>query len=267
MLISKRNSVEDEITPFLVRTGDSETNPVLSLIVPTYNEGQNVFELLNRIETLLISINFEIIIVDDNSPDGTSSIVENINRKYGNIKVYKRSGKLGLSSAILDGFDRATGNFLAVIDADLQHPPEVLLKMCSKISEGYDLVVASRYIDGGRIEGWELHRVLISKMATLLTHTLFPESRKVEDVMSGCFMIKRRVLIGTELNPIGFKILFEILAKCKIKKVAEIPYTFTNRRNGKSNLTPKEMRNFLVHFCRLFFKLNSSRHSLKHVLV
>ena len=129
MLISKRNSIEAEITPFLVRAVDSGTNPILSLIVPTYNERQNVFELLNRIETLLTSINFEIIIVDDNSPDGTSSIVQNINRKYGNIKVYKRSGKLGLSSAILHGFDRARGNFVAVIDADLQHPPEVLPNM------------------------------------------------------------------------------------------------------------------------------------------
>ena len=258
MLVSKRNSIEAEITPFLVNTVDSETNPVLSLIVPTYNEGQNVFELLNRIETLLTSISFEIIIVDDNSPDGTSSIVQNINRKYGNIKVHRRSGKLGLSSAILHGFDRARGNFLAVIDADLQHPPEILPKMYRKISEGYDLVVASRYIDGGRIEGWKVHRMLISKLATIFVHILFQESRQVKDVMSGCFMIKRRVLTGKELNPIGFKILFEILVKCKIKKVAEIPYTFTNRRNGKSNLTLKEMRNFLLHFCRLFF--NSTLH-------
>ena len=257
MLVSKRNSIEAEITPFLVNTVDSETNPVLSLIVPTYNEGQNVFELLNRIETLLTAISFEIIIVDDNSPDGTSSIVQNINRKYGNIKVHRRSGKLGLSSAILHGFDRARGNFLAVIDADLQHPPEILPKMYRKISEGYDLVVASRYIDGGRIEGWKVHRVLISKMATFLAHTLFPKSRKVNDVMSGCFMMQRASLSNTNLNPIGFKILLEILAKCKIERVAEVPYAFANRRNGKSNLSASEMRNFGVHICRLVFRIDS----------
>jgi len=254
-LVSEPSLFEDRIGPFSLRRNESPKSTQLSLIVPTYNESQNISELINKIESFLSPITFEIVIVDDNSPDGTSKIVQNLNRKYGNIRLCKRPGKLGLSSAVLYGFNRADADVLAVIDADLQHPPEVLLKMYRKLSEGYDLVVASRYVDGGGIKGWTMRRKVVSRVATYLVHTLFPNSKKVKDVMSGCFMIKREILTNTNLNPIGFKILLEIMTKCRIKRVAEIPYTFTNRRNGKSNLSPLEIRNFIVHVYRI--KLNS----------
>lgn len=226
--------------------------PILSLIVPTYNESQNLANLVNKVEKLLEHIPFEFIIVDDNSPDGTDQVAEALNTKYGNIKVCKRSGKLGLSSAVLYGFNNASGRILAVMDADMQHPPEILPKMYQEISNGCDLVIASRYVEGGGIRDWKLSRILYSRGATLLAHFLIPPSRRVKDVMSGCFMIKKSSLKNVHLNPIGFKILLEVLSKCDYNRVVEVPYIFVNRQNGKSNLNPKEIQNYIIHLSRLF---------------
>ena len=236
----------------MIDTRESVESPALSLIVPTYNESQNIAELVNKVEALLSCLSFEIIIVDDNSPDGTGKIAHVLNHKHGNIKIFTRSGKLGLSSAVVHGFENADSDVIAVIDADMQHPPTILPKMYEKISEGYDLVVASRYIDGGRIENWNFLRKLVSRGANMLAHLFLPSSRRIKDVMSGCFMIRRSVIKNTNLNPIGFKILLEILGRCRIEHVTEIPYTFGSRRNGKSNLTPREMSNFSIHLCTLF---------------
>jgi dolichol-phosphate mannosyltransferase len=225
--------------------------PKLSLIVPTYNESENIAELVNRIEKSLEYVNFEIVIVDDSSPDGTDKIAETLNSKYGNVRVSRRSGKLGLGSAILHGFDQANANVLAVMDADMQHPPDILPNMYSKILAGNDLVIASRYIRGGGIKNWKVGRIIYSRVAIMLAHIFLPNSRHVEDVMSGCFMIRRNILKDTNLDPIGFKILLEILVRCKINRVIEVPYTFTDRRNGKSNLNPKEMINYIIHLYRI----------------
>lgn len=236
-----------------MNTSFSINVPVLSLIIPTFNEGKNIPELIERIESTLESISFEIIVIDDNSPDGTANIAENLNQKYGNIRVCRREGKLGLSSAVLCGFSQANGDILAVIDADMQHPPEILPKLFDAISSGYDLVVASRYVQGGGIENWKFKRKLYSKCAILLAHALLPTTRKVKDIMSGCFMIKKEYLCGITLNPIGFKILLEIISKVKIDSVLEVPFVFTNRVNGRSNLSDTEIKNYVVHLFRLFW--------------
>ena len=231
---------------------EPEEKPALSLIVPTYNEHDNISELFARIKKSFNS-SFELIIVDDNSPDGTAEVAEALNAKYGNVKVCKRPCKLGLSSAVLYGFDNANGSILAVIDADLQHPPEILSKMFSEMFKGNDLVVASRYVKGGGIENWKFSRRLFSRGAIVLAHLLLPRSRKVKDNMSGCFMVRKDILSGTKLNPLGFKILLEILSKCPCNKITEIPYTFTNRINGKSNLNHREIQNYLILLYRLFY--------------
>jgi dolichol-phosphate mannosyltransferase len=248
----------------------SSANPItlknttkLSLIIPTYNEGKNISELVKRIENSLNHIPFEIIIVDDNSPDGTGKIAQALNSKYGNIKILTRSGKLGLSSAVLEGFKKADSSVLSVIDADMQHPPEILAKMYDKIREGHDLVVASRYIDGGGAENWKLHRILLSRGATMIAHLLLPGTRKIKDVMSGCFMFRNEALDHTNLSPIGFKILLEIMAKSEFDNVAEVPYIFGNRRNGKSNLSVKEMQNYIMHVLQIFcFSPSASRNNV-----
>jgi len=224
---------------------------VLSIVIPTYMERESLPELIGRIESSLKSMQFEIVIVDDASPDGTAECAEDLDGEFGNIKVVRRGGKLGLASAVLDGFQIAGANVLAVMDADLQHPPELLSKMYSEVMEGYDLVVASRYGKGGAIEGWSLRRRMLSRGAMILAHMLLPTTRKVEDIMSGFLMLKREVIEGVKLNPIGFKILLEIIAKGNYNSVAEVPYTFRPRKRGKSSLGFREVWNFMVHIYRL----------------
>jgi len=153
----------------------------LSIIVPTYNEAENIGELIERIETSLKGLDFEVIVVDDSSPDGTAEIAEELGRAYRNVKVIKRPRKMGLASAALEGMREAKYRLIAVMDADLQHPPELLPKLLERAKEGYDIVIASRYVKGGGVEGWSLWRRLISRGATLLAHALFLETRKVKD--------------------------------------------------------------------------------------
>jgi dolichol-phosphate mannosyltransferase len=224
---------------------------MLSIVVPTYMERESLPELVGRIESSLRPIEFEVIIVDDASPDGTADCAEDLNRNYGNIKTVKRGRKLGLSSAVLDGFQTASAQVLAIIDADLQHPPELLSGMYTKISKGYDLVIASRYTEGGVIEGWSLRRRIISKGATFLAHMLLPRTRKVRDVLSGFFMLRRDIIKEVRLNTVGFKILLEIIVRGNYSSVAEVPYTFVPRKRGKSNLNLRELWNYIVQIYRL----------------
>jgi len=223
----------------------------LSMIIPTYMEKESLPELIGRIEYSLRTLRFEIVIIDDASPDGTAECAESLNRNFGNIKVVKRAGKLGLSSAVLDGFQTANANILAVMDADLQHPPELIPQMYYEMQRGYDLVIASRYIEGSKIEGMNLRRRILSKAAIVLIHVLLPRTRKIRDAMSGFFMLRRDIIEDVKLNPVGFKILLEIIVRGKYSLVAEVPYTFKPRRRGKSSLNLKEIWNFMVHVWRL----------------
>jgi len=216
----------------------------LSIIIPTYNEKENIPILLNKIfnEFKEHKINGEVIVVDDNSPDGTGKIVENLKKKYKHLKIIHRSGKLGLSSAVLDGFKIAKGNVFGVMDADLSHPPEKIPKMFSIIKEEKaDFVIGSRYVKGGRIEGWNFKRKTMSKIATLLAKPF----TNVKDPMTGFFMIKKKCLKDRRFNPKGFKILLELILKAKYKKIKEVPIVFINRTKGKSKAESKEIFYYL----------------------
>jgi dolichol-phosphate mannosyltransferase len=140
---------------------------------------------------------------------------------------------------------------IAVMDADLQHPPELLPKLLERAKEGYDIVIASRYVKGGGVEGWSLWRRLISRGATLLAHALFLETRKVKDPLSGFFLFRREVVEGIRLNPIGYKLLLEVLMKGEYDKVAEVPYVFKMRRRGKSKLDLREILNYALFLLKL----------------
>jgi dolichol-phosphate mannosyltransferase len=223
----------------------------LSIVVPTYMEAENIPELVDGVENALKGISFELIIVDDNSPDGTATLAERLNGKYGNIKVLRRPGKLGLGSAVLEGFREAKSDVLAVMDADLQHPPELLPQMYRKICEGYSLVVASRYVDGGGVEGWSLLRKIASLGAVKLAHLLLPKTRSVRDPMSGFFMLRRSVVDGVRLSSRGFKVLLEILVKGKCNPIVEVPYLFKPRRKGESKLSLKEIILYSLLLLRL----------------
>lgn len=229
----------------------SYRNDKLSLIIPTYNERDNLPILLERVHKAIDGVNYEVIIVDDDSPDGTWIVAERFSRKFSNIKVVRRFRKMGLTSAFLKGLDNAEGAFIGLMDADLQHPAELLHKMLDTVRAGADVAIASRYVHGGRVERLPLHRKVISRGATALAHLLFPKIKAVKDPMSGFFIFKREVIDGVELSARSFKILLEILTKGNYNRVAEIPYTFKSRKHGKSKLGSKELWNYLKHLYRL----------------
>ncbi|MDO8622729.1 MAG: glycosyltransferase family 2 protein [archaeon] len=239
----------------------------LSLIIPTYNEKENIQVLLDKLFSILKQnkINGEIIIVDDNSPDETGKVVEDLKKKHRNLRIIHRPGKLGLSSAVLEGFSVANGDVLAVMDADLSHPAEKIPEMLDIIRKNEaDFVIGSRYIKEGKIEGWNIKRLAMSKGAILLSRVFTP----VKDTMSGFFMIKKQCIQNKELNPKGFKILLELIIKADYKNINEIPITFVNRTKGESKAGIKEIfyyLNNLIHY--LPYKKNVIQEFFKFAFV
>ncbi|MEM4253237.1 MAG: polyprenol monophosphomannose synthase, partial [Candidatus Nitrosotenuis sp.] len=222
----------------------------ISIIVPTYNESKNILQVLKSIEeNLPKNATAQTIVVDDNSPDGTGKIVEEYLqsvKKLANhtIDIIHRKTKEGLSSAILKGIQYATGNTIVVMDSDLSHPPNLLPKMLDALKHTkYDIVIASRYVKGGSIDGWTLKRKIMSKTATFIAKHGLGVSAK--DPMSGFFAFRRQVIQGLKFDAIGYKMLLEILVKKKNAKILEIPYTFTNRKFGSSKLDFRTVTDYL----------------------
>ncbi len=216
----------------------------LSMIIPTYNEKENIQKLLENINEEFENndISGEVIVVDDGSPDGTGEILEKLKEKYSWLKVIHRKGKLGLSSAVLEGFKIGEGNILGVMDADLSHPTEKIKELFFAIEKGeVDFTIGSRYILGGKIVGWDIKRKIMSKVATFLARPF----TKVKDPMTGFFMIKKECIEGKQLDPKGFKILLELIIKANYNKIKEIPITFVNRTEGKSKANSKEIFSYL----------------------
>ncbi len=204
----------------------------LSLIIPTYNERENILKLIPQINTAFNAsgITGEIIVVDDNSPDGTAKAVEGMQQTHSNLRVVRREGKLGLSSAVLKGFALAEGEVCGVMDADLSHPANTITLMYKEILAGADLVIGSRYARGGEIRNWGIGRRVLSRGATLLARVFTP----VKDPMSGFFMVRRECVENKNLNPLGFKILLEIILKADCRKMVEVPIVFVDRAHGQS---------------------------------
>jgi len=228
----------------------------VSIVIPTFNEYENISILVPKIHSILQNkVNYEIIIVDDNSPDGTWRKAEELARKYGCMRVFRRVGRRGLASAILNGIALAKYDLVIVMDADLQHPPEAIPEIVEALSEA-DIVIASRYVKGGGIVGWSATRRLISFGATILTRLLFPKIFRVRDPMSGFFGVHKSILRGVRLNPIGFKILFDILVKANYRKIKEVPYIFGRRKYGQSKLSGRTIKEFLKHVVLLLISNN-----------
>ena len=244
----------------------SSPYPELSLVVPTYNERENITLLLERIHKSLSDYNYELIVVDDNSPDGTSELARSLASKYP-LKVIVRTNERGLASAVVVGFKQARGDILGVIDADLQHPPEFIPALIKAVRDGADVAIASRYIQGGGIEGWTFKRKIISRGAKIPANILLTSARKIKDPLSGFFLFRKRVIDGAVLSPTGYKILLEVLVRGKANRVVEVPYTFKERERGKSNLTAKEQINYLSHLSRLAWEEGGVRRFIKFCIV
>ncbi len=206
----------------------------LSVIIPTFNELENIPLVLDVLKKNLSGIPYETIFVDDNSPDMTWKYIEEL--KDADVKVIRRIGRKGLSTAVVEGLSAAGGNYFLVMDADLQHDAAIIPKMLEAAQRGNDIVIGSRYMKGGSAGDWTLARKFISWSATVLTR--FCTKVSVSDPMSGFFIVNAqhmRRIIG-KLKPSGYKILLDILVNSTGASVSEVPYTFNPRLKGKSKL-------------------------------
>ena len=210
----------------------------LSIVIPTFNEAGNVRELLRRIENSLGADGWELIFVDDDSPDGTASLVRDLARSDCRVRVLQRIGRRGLSSACIEGMLASSAPAIAVMDADLQHDETRLPIMLAAMErDDADMVLATRYAAGGSTAGWNQTRTGMSRLATTLSSLVLKQP--VSDPMSGFFLLRRHVLDANvrRLSALGFKILLDILATSKAPlKVVEVPYTFRDRFSGESKL-------------------------------
>lgn len=226
-----------------------------SLVIPTFNEAKNVEKLVMILTQLLeqtIPHNYELIIVDDDSPDGTWKIAQSLILDYPHLRVMRRQQERGLSSAVVRGWQVARGKILGVIDGDLQHPPQTLLQLLAAIDQGADLAVASRHVAGGGVSDWGLIRRCLSRGAQLLGLLILPQVvGRVSDPMSGYFLLQRRVIATQPLNPMGYKILLEVLGKGDICGIAEVGYVFQEREQGNSKVTWKQYGEYILHLLNL----------------
>jgi len=235
----------------------AQKNPQISIIIPTYNESQNIIGILKSIRANIPKgIYTETIVVDDNSPDGTGKIVEDyiysIKKIAENtIDVIHRKAKNGLSSAILNGIQNAKGETIVVMDSDFSHPPQIIPKMIETLKQYQcDLVVASRYITGGNIQGWTTKRKLMSKIATIIAKKGL--GVKTKDPMSGFFAFKKNIIKELNFDTLGYKFLLEILVKTKGINIKEIPYTFENRKFGSSKLDSSTVIDYFKSVWKLY---------------
>ncbi|MDZ8240263.1 MAG: glycosyltransferase [Nostoc sp. ChiQUE01a] len=226
-----------------------------SLVIPTYKERDNIKNIVSILSQLLdesIPGKYELIVVDDDSPDLTWEIAQSLTTEYPQLRVMRRQQERGLSSAVIRGWQAATGSVLGVIDGDLQHPPEVLMQLLRNVEQGADLAVASRHVEGGGVSSWSVVRRLLSRGAQLLGLIILPGVLgRVSDPMSGYFMVRRSAIANARLNPVGYKILLEVIGRGKVNQVAEVGYVFRERTEGESKVTWKQYIDYIHHLVRL----------------
>lgn len=220
----------------------------LSVVVPTFNEKDNVQELIRLLATSLGPHGWEAIFVDDDSPDGTADVVREMARHDPRVRCVQRVGRRGLSSACIEGMLASSAPYLAVMDADLQHDERLLPEMLATLKAGeVDIVVGSRYTAGGSLGGWGETRAAISRFATRLSRLVV--KAELTDPMSGFFMLRRDVLAKSvhRLSAIGFKILVDLFASSpRILRFKELPYEFRTRRAGESKLDSQVVWDYLM---------------------
>jgi dolichol-phosphate mannosyltransferase len=224
-------------------TADPVPQASLSIIVPTYNERDRLGDLVEAIFAAYAAeqLDGELVIVDDNSPDGTGALADDLARRH-RITVLHRAGKLGLGTAVIEGFGAASAPVVGVIDADLSHPPSMLPRMFAVMQASRaDLVVASRYIPGGGTRNWPAGRLLMSRAACVMARGLTP----IRDATSGFFLIRRDLAGGVRIAAGGFKICLELLVRGAPGTIVEVPYVFEGRTAGESKMNLKEALGYL----------------------
>ena len=215
----------------------------LSIVVPTYNERTRLGELVEAVFQVFAAhgIDGELVIVDDGSPDGTGALADDLATRH-RIRVVHRPGKLGLGTAVIDGFAAASGEILGVMDADLSHPAEALPRLLAALEQGpADMAIGSRYVRGGGVRNWPLIRRAMSRFACLLARPITP----ARDATSGYFLVRRHAVEGVQIAAGGFKICLELLVRGRVESVVEVPYTFSDRAAGESKMSWREATGYL----------------------
>ncbi|HEY9716389.1 MAG TPA: polyprenol monophosphomannose synthase [Trichormus sp.] len=237
----------------------------LSVVVPTFNESGNIEAIVTALCAVLdarLPDDYELIVVDDDSPDRTWETAIALSSRYPRLSVIRREGERGLAAAVIHGLRSCQGAIVGTINADLQHPPEAIVDLFDAIESGADVANASRYIGAGSIAGWSLSRRILSKGAGALAWLLLPgTARHLSDPMSGCYLVRKYVLDSCldDIRPRGFKTLIEILVRAGKVKVVEVGYTFRERQVGCSKVTWKSYFQFVFQLIALRFHRHSHR--------
>lgn len=233
-----RQATAPDAAAHAIAAGAITHAPELSIVVPTFNERDNVPELIRRLSALLADLDWEVIFVDDDSKDGTIEMLREQTRLNPRVRMIHRINRRGLSSAVVEGIQSSSAPYIAVMDADLQHDENILPQMLGELRQGrVDLVVGSRYAEGGSFGEWSKERIGISQFATKLSRLVI--RAELSDPMSGFFMLKRETFDGAvrKLSSQGYKILLDILASNKAPiEIKEVPFVFRTRAHGESKL-------------------------------
>jgi dolichol-phosphate mannosyltransferase len=235
-----------------------QTLEKLALVIPTLCEAENIRALLNHVRSALdpMQVPYEILVVDDDSCDGTAAVVSAIAEQDPRVRLLVRKGERGLSGAILHGWQCSDAAVLGVMDADLQHPPELLPNLLSAILGGRDLAIGSRYTRGGCLGAWNPARKLLSAAAVWATLPLQNARLRAKDPMSGFFLVRRHCLERIMFQRTGFKLLLEILVRGRLQSVEEVPFAFGCRRGGASKANLK----VALEYARLLVKLYAGKY-------
>ena len=241
---------------------ESRARQKLALAIPTLREAANLPGLLNHIRSVLdpVGIDYEILVVDDDSRDGTEEIVTAISQEDPRVRLLVRKGERGLSGAVLYGWRHTDAAILGVMDADLQHPPELLPALVEAILAGNDLAIGSRYIAGGQLGAWNPVRKWLSTVAVWATWPIQRAGIRAHDPMTGFFLLRRECINGIQFQPSGFKLLLEILVRGHIRSLKEVPLAFGSRAQGTSKA------NFKVgwDYAKLLARLYADRFGFGH---
>ena len=252
-------------------TEGATTDIDLSVVIPTFNESYGISKILRSLHSSLteLQIKFEIILVDDDSPDNTWEIAAELLEEIPELTVIRRVGAKGLATAVICGWQYSNGRLLGVMDGDGQHPVGVVKDLFTVFSDkNNEVAIASRYLPHGGIKKWSLSRRLLSRGAQTLGQLLLPGAiGTINDPMSGFFIVKRSIITKTELDPVGYKILLEILARSQANKIQEVPYVFLERSSGKSKVALSHYSSYLRHLLRLRIQPLRSRALVRYLLV
>ena len=226
----------------------------LALVIPTLREAENISGLLAHVRSVLdpLAIPYEILVVDDDSQDGTEQLVSAIAREDPRVRLLIRKGERGLSGAILHGWLHSNAAILGVMDADLQHPPELLPQLLAAIQGGRDMAIGSRYTPGGDLGGWNPARKLLSAAAVWVTWPIQRPRLRAKDPMSGFFLVRRCCLEQIPFQRFGFKLLLEILVRARIQSLQEVPFAFALRYRGASKANFKVGWDYAKLLARLY---------------